>query len=439
MKKIRVFWLILLLTLSVFSRNTLAVEPLKIGPDGYGKTTLPNGITVLVNEDKTTSLSSARILVGGGVLTETAANNGTGNLMIRMLLKGNSAMNAEQITAQLDFFGASVSANCYRDFTDISFTSLTENFDKVLEIISNSLTTPTFSAEELSKLKSEVEGEIKASNDDQSTVSSMLFWKTAYGNEGYGLPLLGTLESIARPTVEDLRQHCQKYVGGSNMVVAVATDLPVEQLMTTLEKRLGKIKPAADKIPAPTLKRETSRTGFISFDRNQSYIFMGFVLDRQQPRELACINLLNQVMGANVGSRLWDLRQKEKLAYDVYTHWGASGHATIFRAAIGTDTSKVKQALASLDREWTKLLSSGITEDELADAKVNMKNSLIYGIDRKAGRAGNMAFYEYIGYGYRFILDQIAMADQITLAQVNDFIKTKLAADRIYTSIVGKK
>jgi zinc protease len=219
----------------------------------------------------------------------------------------------------------------------------------------------------------------------------------------------------------------------------VATDLPSDQLMTILAKRLGGIKPAADKVPTPSLKLQNEKTGFISFDRNQSYIFKGFVFDRLQPREVAYLNLLNQVMGANVGSRLWDLRQKEKLAYDVYTHWGTSGHATVFRAAIGTDTSKVKQALASLDREWAKLLSAGITADELADAKVNMKNSLIYGIDRKAGRANNMAFYEYIGYGYHFILDQIALADPITLAEVNDFVKTKLTTDKIYTSIVGKK
>ncbi|TFH65305.1 MAG: insulinase family protein, partial [Candidatus Zixiibacteriota bacterium] len=204
MKKIQVFWLILL-AFWVSSGYPLAAESLKIGTDGYGKTTLANGITVLVNEDKTTSLSSGRILIGGGILTETAANNGISNLMIRMLLKGNSAMKAEQITAQLDFLGANVTANCYRDFADISFTSLTENFDKVLEIISNSLLAPTFPAEELTKLKGEVEGEIKASNDDQSTVSSKLFWKTAYGNEGYGLPTLGTLESIARPTAGDIR------------------------------------------------------------------------------------------------------------------------------------------------------------------------------------------------------------------------------------------
>jgi zinc protease len=434
MKSIRLFWLISLLAFA-----QLAAQPLKIGMDGYGRTTFANGIKVLVNEDKTTSLSAARILIGGGVLTETAANNGISNLMLGMLLKGNSVMDAEQITAQLDFLGASVSANCYRDFTDISVTSLTENFDKVLEIISNSLMTPTFPAEELTKLKSEVEGEIKASNDDQATVSSMLFWKTAYGNEGYGLPLLGTLESITRPTTEDLRQHYQKYVGGNNIIVSVATDMPVAKLMTLLEKRLGKIKPAADKALTPTLELRSDKTGFISFDRNQSYIFKGFVLDRQQPEEVACLNLLNQVMGSGVGSRLWDLRQKEKLAYDVYTNWGASGYATIFRSAIGTDTSKVKQALSSLDREWAELLSEGITADELADARVNMKNNLIYGIDRKAGRANNMAYYEYIGYGYRFLLDQIAMADRITLAQINDFIEMKLTTDRMYTSIVGKK
>ena len=61
---------------------------ISVGPDGYGKLRLSNGLTVLINRDETTSLTAARILIGGGVLTETADNNGITNLMIRMLLKG---------------------------------------------------------------------------------------------------------------------------------------------------------------------------------------------------------------------------------------------------------------------------------------------------------------------------------------------------------------
>jgi predicted Zn-dependent peptidase len=431
--------IVLVAALSISLVGNLAAQPLKIGTDGYGNTTLANGITVVVNEDKSTQLSAARIVIGGGVLTETSANNGISNLMIGMLLKGNGSMTASQISEQLDFLGASVSADCFRDYTALSISSLTENFDKVLEIISGSLSSPTFPVDELVKLKSEVAGEIKAANDNQAQASNMLFWKTAFGDQGYGLPVLGTENSIKDLTADAIKAHYQKYVGGKNMVIAVATDLPADQIMSMLEKRFGGIKSAAEKAPAPTMTLSPEKTGFISFDRNQSYIYNGFILDRQDMNGMACINLLNQVMGANVGSRLWDLRQTEKLAYDVSTQWSASGKTTVFRSAIGTDTTKVKQALTSLDREWNKLIAGGITEREYSDAKVNMKNSLIFGIDRKAGRANNMATYEYLGYGYRYFLDQIALADKVTLAEVNTFAKTKLTADRKYLSIVGKK
>ena len=107
--------------------------------------------------------------------------------------------------------------------------------------------------------------------------------------------------------------------------------------------------------------------------------------------------------------------------------------------ALGIDTAKVKTALASLNREWDKMVNEGITDPELSDARVNMKNSMIYKIDRKSNRANNMAYFEYIGYNYRFPLDLIKMADEVTLDQLNSFLKARFTADRKFLSIVGKK
>jgi len=412
---------------------------LDIGVDGYGRTVMANGTTVLVNIDETTSLTAAMILIGGGVLTENSANNGLTNLMVKMLLKGNEKMTAAEITEKLDFLGANVSADCSRDYSSISIMSLTENFDQVLGIISQSLLTPTFPEDELEKLKHDVEGSIKASDDNQAQASSKLLWKTAYGDQGYGLPTIGTEQSISNITVDQIREHYRKYVGGRNIVFSVATDLPGDKINAIIHNHLAGIKPEADDIPVPTLALQTDKTGFISFDRNQSFIFMGEMLDHLQPKEVGYIILLNEVMGNNVGSRLWFLRQKEKLAYSVYTQYAADKYAAIFRAAIGTDTSKVKIALESLNREWNKLVSDGITENELSDAIVNMKNNMIYRIDRKSNRVGSMAIYEYTGYNYRFILDLVEMADHITLDEVNTFTKRKFTDDRKFVSIVGKR
>ena len=254
-------------------------------------------------------------------------------------------------------------------------------------------------------------------------------------------------------TVRDGFQHEEKFIstaakifyleelilaGCRNIEVAVATERPAEKISQLIDSRFSAIRAEADVVPAPTVDLQSERTGFNSFDRNQSFIFMGYILDRQTPREIAAVNLLHQIMGSGVGVRLWYLRQTEKLAYAVYTQWLVTKHAMQFRAAIGTDTSKVKQALASLEREWNRLVKEGITESELATAKVNMKNSLIFQIDNKAGGAGAMANYEYLGYGHRVVLDQIALADSITLSEVNDFVEEKLTEDRRYLSVVGK-
>jgi zinc protease len=428
----------MLVAIASCSKQEKAIE-LTFSADNYAKTTLPNGIQVIVNQDKTTSLSAARVLIGGGVTSETSANNGVTNLMVRMLLKGNAGMTAAQISERLDFLGATVSADCFRDYSALTISSLSENFDQVLEIISASLTSPTFPDAELTKLKVEVDGDIKGTKDNQTQVSSDLFWKTIYGDQGYGLPTIGTSESVARVTMEDIKKQYETYVGGKNIVVAIATDLPAEQLGGLISKRFGGIKTEATKVTPPSVALQESKGGFIPFQRNQSFVYMGYALDRVNAKEAACLGLLNQVMGGPVGSRLWGLRQKEKLAYAVYTQWIPSNYSSVFRAAIGTDTTKITQALASLNREWSKLLDSGITPLELSDAKVNLKNNLIYGIDRKIGRASNMAFYEYIGYSYRYILDQIALADQITLDDVNAFVKSRLTPDRQYLAIVGKK
>ncbi|MBN2225969.1 MAG: insulinase family protein [candidate division Zixibacteria bacterium] len=407
--------------------------------EGYGRASLANGITVLINHDETTSLTAARILIGGGVMSETAENNGITNLMIKMLLKGNEVMTATEVTDRLDFLGASVTADCYRDYSAISVVSLTENFNEVMRIVGRSLIAPTFPEDELGKLKHEVIGDIMEIDEDLSQASSKLFWATVYGEQGYGLSTNGTEESIAGITAGDIRAHYEKYVGGANVLFSIATDLMPERIVAVVQEHLGGLKKEATSVGTVALTGSAQKDGFIPFDRNQSFVYMGYALPHLQPREMACVILLNEIMGNNVGSRLWYLRQTEKLAYSVYTQYIFNKNDAVFRAAIGTDTSKVKIALASLNREMDSLVRVGITEGELADAKINMKNHLIYGIDRKSTRANNMAYYEYIGCTYRTILDLIELADQISLDEVNAFVKTNLTDDRHYVSIVGRK
>ena len=430
---------ILILFLPLIFGSCSTSPDIEVDANGYGKTTLSNGITLIVNHDETTSLTAGRVLIGGGVLTESKDNNGITNLMTRMLLKGNREMTADEISERLEYLGVNMSVSCYRDYSTLSFQCLSENFDEVLEIVAASLTGAAFPEDELIKLKQEVEGQIKAADDYLPQASSNLFWMTIYGNEGYGLPTLGTLESLPNIGVEDIKDHYAKYVGGENIIISVASDIPPAQVAAKIDNDFKSLQAKAEAISKPSLTAQAEKTGFIPYERNQSFIYLGVALDHLTPGEVPYLFLLNEVMGNGVGARLWYLRQKEKLAYAIYTQYAFDKHDAIFRAGIGTDTTKVKKALKLLNLEWNKMINDGITEAELTDARINMKNSLFFWIDRKSNRANNMAYLEYVGYGYNFVLDMIDMIDGISLAEVNGFIKNKISKDRTYVSIAGKK
>jgi zinc protease len=410
-----------------------------IDADGYGKFNLKNGITVLINHDQSTAITAADIIIKGGLFTENAEDNGITYLMVKMLLKGNDKMTADQIMDSLDFLGAQVATDAYRDFADISITCLSENFPATLSLIANSILAPAFSQTELDKLKIEVEGTLKAENDNQVESSRKLFRKTIYGNSGYGMPLLGTPETVNNITLDQIKNHYQRLVSGPNMVISIATDINPTEIAPTLEKEFGSLSNQPVTLDVPQIISEKEREGFISFDRNQSFIHLGFPLPHLSASEVPNILLLNEIMGANVGSRLWYLRQKEKLAYNVYSQYSLNKYDALFLGAIGTDTSKVGIAVASLRREMKKLYDEGITESELADAKVSILKSLIYRIERKSERAYTMASYEIIGYGYKFVSELLRATEGVTLDSINQFAKKYLPEDKQYLAIVGKK
>ena len=57
--------------------------------------------------------------------------------------------------------------------------------------------------------------------------------KTAFGDKDYGLPTSGTIESITSITIDDIKNHYQKYVGGKNTIFAVSIGTKTESALLT--------------------------------------------------------------------------------------------------------------------------------------------------------------------------------------------------------------
>ena len=146
-------------------------------------------------------------------------------------------------------------------------------------------------------------------------------------------------------------------------------------------------------------------------------------------KDYAAIKLMNIILGGNPSSRLFmDLREKEKLAYHVKSSYSSSDDIGVMALKIGTTTDNketgeahfdnVKKSIEGFNRHIHKIMSEKVTDEELQNAKLSFKNSLLNSCHSSSGKVSNLTKTVDTPYGINrtnMLLNEI---DKITAEDI---------------------
>src|SRR5581483_530691 len=105
--------------------------------------------------------------------------------------------------------------------------------------------------------------------------------------------------------------------------------------------------------------------------------------------------VLNTVLGGGMSSRLFqNIREKQGLAYAVYSELNLFSDTGCFTVYAGTAAETAKQVVTSVVQEFRKLKEDLIGEDELRRAKDHLKGSLMLSLESTSSRMSNLARQE---------------------------------------------
>jgi zinc protease len=401
---------------------------------------LPNGLRLLVKENHRLPFVEFRAAFQGGVLAETADNNGITQLLARMLLKGTKTRDAEKIATEIESVGGSLDSYGGNNSFGVNAEVLSSDFATGLDLLADVILNPTFPADPLEREREVQIASIYEQKDNLLKSASNAMRRTLFGNAGYGLDTLGTEESITKLQAADLKAFHQKLVAPNNCVLAIFGDVKVSEVKAAVEKAFASWKKNPDTAKVVrtldfsllTSSKRVEETR----DKKQAVIVLGFAATTMHDEDRYALDLLQEAC-SDLGSRLF-LRVREKLGLAYYV--GAQHFPGLapgyFAFYAGTEPTKAGLVEQEFLKEAELLRTEGLTAEELKRAKAKIIGQKKISRQDLGSLASLTALDELYGLGYRRTELDDAKFEAVTLEQVKAVAQKYLKPDAFVVSVV---
>ncbi len=349
--------------------------------------TFDNGLKLVVVEMKGVLSVSCGVLVGTGSANERAEENGISHFIEHTMFKGTEKRSAFEISDFVDRIGGQINAYTSKSMTCYYTHTTKEHFEDSLDVLSDMFFNSVFDKTELGKEKGVIIEEINMSEDSPEDLCLDLLAESYFGREGLGQTILGSAKNVRSFNREKVLNYMDKYYTADNVVIAVAGNVTVARA----EKLVGKY--FADNFKriksAPQKKTKTVKPLNLKKTKKIEQSHIGVCMPAislfDARRDAATI--ANIVLGGGMSSRLFQkIREDLGLCYSIYSYLSCYKDTGVLEIYSGVNTESRDVAFSAIAEETEKFRLAGITEQEFARGKEQLKSSLILGQESVSGQ-----------------------------------------------------
>lgn len=336
------------------------------------KKTLPNGLRVLFIDLPDNQTVTVEVLVKVGSLDESKDNEGISHFLEHMCFKGTTLRpKALDISRELESLGAQSNAYTSHNHTAYYAKSHSAHASKLLDIIADIYLNSTFPKEEIEKEKGVIVEEINMYKDQPDYQVDEEWGRIFFGKGPLSRPIIGTKESVLRMSQSDLKKYHSKFYTPKNTVVIVSGSFDQKSIFNQIKKYFSHIKTSSTtKRPRTLIPLHTNTTSVVTKKTDQAHIVLGVKACDIRSEDKYATAVLSCILGGGMSSRLFQiLREEMGVAYYVYTQFSQGFDYGFFKIFAGVDKNRVQEVRDVLGREIAKIISNGVTEEELYRAK----------------------------------------------------------------------
>src|SRR2546426_1676286 len=286
-------------------------EPLPViafPPSTAQKWVLPNGLTIIVQEDHSAPVASVQAWCATGSIDEDAhLGAGLSHILEHMLFKGTQARSTNEIAQKIQDVGGYINAYTSFDRTVFWIDVPKDGVTTALAVLSDAMMNSTLPPDEYLKEQEVIRREFAMGFDDPDRQAGLLLFATAYQRHPYRLPVIGQMEVYNQLTQEQVMQYYKSRYVPNNLTFIVVGDVDAEKVHQQLadffksypEKSL---KPVFVPEEPPQLGRREVHNEFAT---ELTRLSLAWHIPEITHPDVPALDLLSTILGEGRSSRLY--------------------------------------------------------------------------------------------------------------------------------------
>lgn len=325
----------------------------------FERTTLPNGIELLVAPVRRLPLVTIRFVLDLGARQEPRAQSGVAVLTAAALAEGTTRLDAAALADEFERLGGALSSYATWDATNVRTTVLSSRLPEALKLLSEVVRTPSFAPREVNRLKEERLAELLELKSEPRGLADERFTSSLYKRDSrLSVQEGGSERTVASLTVDMCRAWHSEHFAPSITALVIAGDIDLDDALDVAAENLGDWVATE---PAPAMVDDSAARDYPSvqlLDRPgapQTELRLGHVgLPRLHPDYFSVV-VMNAILGGVFNSRInLNLRERNAFTYGAFSsfEWRRDAGPFVVSTAVATSVTAaaIREAIAELDR-----------------------------------------------------------------------------------------
>ncbi|HUF55847.1 MAG TPA: pitrilysin family protein [Thermohalobaculum sp.] len=352
-------------------------------------TTLANGFRIV--SERMPSLASAAlgVWIDAGARHEREDENGVAHFLEHMAFKGTARRSARAIAEEIEDVGGYLNAYTSRERTAYFARVLEEDVPLALDLLADILLNPALAEAEIEVERGVILQEIGQVHDTPDDLIFDWLQETAYPAQPMGRAILGPAERIRRVGRADLGGFIGRHYRPERMILSAAGAVDHGRLVRLAEAAFGDMGRGAGEPVEPARfqggeRRETKPL-------EQAHFALALDAPGYREPDYYAAQIAATALGGGMSSRLFqEARERRGLCYSIFAQcssWIDSGLLMIYAGTGGAEL----RGLIDLTADEMRRAAEGLTEQEVARARAQIRAGLVMGLESPSARAERMA------------------------------------------------